>query len=297
MIFLPDLAQVQNHIESIRGQTLSLVQDHQDAIRIIAYEFASKENRHYHVYQDENGKVERVELCESTGKFSDGKLDYRPHLPCHHPDLGYEISAMIHVAREVIEESGISEIEITTYCNATRHSQEFASNFHPRRMREDGTSYALDKIEKYHIPKGELLREIGSHIAKHFELTISYDGDCDYGGELSAKISKNSLRVEYTSDDEEASAGFVIESVFKNGRWEHSTDLWFDAPDDPVSRMEAIANPMAAFETHVEEHANLSSIVPTISPPIEKSNYKNEEIIFSIRPGLLFGHDEGSIVR
>lgn len=288
MIFLPDLIEVQNHVKAITGQTLSMVQDRKDAIRIISYDSDSKESRHYHVYQDATGKVERVELCEPTGKLSDGRLDYRPKLPCEHPDLGYEISAMLHVAREVIEETLISEIEFSTYCNATRHSQEFVSSFHPRRTHEDGTSYAIDRSEKYHTPKAELLREIGSHIAKHFEFEISFDGDCDFGGELSAKISRNLFEVSYISNDEEAEAGFYITSALHDEGWIHSTQLWFDAPDDPVSRMEAISDPMSAFEKHVEEHTNLSSIVPTISPPVEKCEYRNGEIIFSVRPGSLF---------
>ena len=43
MIFLPDLAQIQKHIQGAKGANLSLVQDRKDAIRIIAYDSDSKE--------------------------------------------------------------------------------------------------------------------------------------------------------------------------------------------------------------------------------------------------------------
>ena len=297
MIFLPDLAQVQKHIQGAKGANLSLVQDRKDAIRIIAYDSDSKEDRHYHVYQDANGKVERIELCEPTGKLPDGRIDYRPNLPCEHPDLGYEVSSMLHVAREVLEETGFSEIEFTVYCNATRHSQEFASNFHPRIFRKGKTFDSIQRVEKYHTPKALLLMEIGSHIAKQFELAITYDGDCDYGGELCAKLSKDALTVQYVSNDDEAPAGFVIKSIFTNGQWEHSTELWFDEPGDPVDRMDAIANPIPAFERHIEEHLNLSSIVPSNCLPLKKPECKNGEIVFELKPGALFGHDEAASAR
>jgi len=297
MIFLPDLSQLQKHIQGARGANLSLVQDRKDAIRIIAYDSASEENRHYYVYQNQDGDVERVEMCKPIGKLPNGKPDYRPSLPCHHPDLGYEASSMLHVAREVLEETGFSEIDFTVYCNATRHSQDFVSNFHPRIVRKDKTFESIDRVEKYHTPKALLLMQIGSHIAKEFQLDITYDGDWDYGGELSAKLSKDALTVQYVSNDDEAPAGFVIKSVFTNGQWEHSTELWFDEPGDPVSRMDAIANPIPAFEKHVEEHQNLSSIIPSNCLPLKKPECKNGEIIFELKPGSLFGHDETASAR
>jgi len=294
MILLPAVSDMADHAPHLTGVDLSLMQDRPGAIRIEAYCTIEKERRHYHVLTDEGGSITRIEPCKPVGTMPDGKPDYRPPLPFHHPDLSYDVAAMLCIVHSMLAETGLANIAFLTDYENTMGDRRFTSNFIARRRKANGDPLSITRREEYHIPKAALLSSIGSTIANHLGLSISDDG---YGGNLTAHMDGKKIDILYDSDDGETGAGFRIVSAMKNGAWEHTTHLFCKAPADPVSRMHALREPLETFEQIVEEHENLTCVIPTDSSAHLGSEIDDSgDLVISIEPGLIWGRDEDQII-
>lgn len=288
MIFLPDPKDLSLHIEGMTGLELCVIQDRKDALRVSVYNSASRDRREYHVFNNPNGTINHVELCPARGKLSDGKTDYRFPVPSLHPDLSYKTSAMLHVAREVIAETGISNLFFSVDYENNHGDKRFTSNFIAKKKAKDQKPVSLSRGEQFHMPKAVLLKNIGAEIARHFEFEISNDG---YGGELQISIDEESTVISFDSEDDENRAGFKLESRLIDGVWKHTTQLWCEPDDDPVTRMAALSNPLESFENRVCEHENLTAIIPINYSKNITCEIEEDHMLIFLEPGSLFAHD------
>ena len=110
MIFLPTSDELEEHLGKLSGFQLSIIQDRSDAARITVSRSSPPEHRDYHVCRNAEGMIERVEPCPPTGTLADGTPDHRPVVPSRHPDMSYDIAAMLHNVHLLVLEIGLADV-------------------------------------------------------------------------------------------------------------------------------------------------------------------------------------------